>query len=1044
MSSTFLKHTCTPRQSVFDRNRRDVVLNISDLLEDRIDADRFFEENFITNGMETLLHRAFDRLENRNDQASTFLLSQAMGGGKTHNMIALGLLAKFPYLRAKVLGEKAPGSSVGKVRVIGFNGRESSAQFGIWGELADQLGKKSVFSDLYSPLRAPGVTAWINLLKGEPTIIFLDELPPYLDNAQSIEIGNSDLSVVTATALSNLMVAVDRPELSNVCVVISDLNASYEGGSGALNRALNNLTKETNRSAMLLEPVNAQGDELYHILRTRLFQKVADKETVKSIATEYAEAVRQAKQMDITNESPESYAAQLMESYPFHFSIRNLYARFKENPGFQQTRGLIRMMRAIVSDMYDDSHGACKAEQVKLVHPYDFNLNNDEIQTEIKSINPSLTEAIVHDIANDGHSIAEELDKRINSNSDAQDVAKLILIASLASVPGATHGLRENEIIGYLCAPGRDISQVKKSIVDYLPTQAWYLHRSRDERLFFKNIQNLAAKLHSQAQAYTEQSCLKELNRYLTGLFEPHSKDCYQNLQVLPALDEVSLDMDKVTLILTEPTPRAANGSKLSADWQNFIEQAEYKNRVMFLTGNQSTMARIMEQARQFRAITEIKGEMDTARVAQNDPQYKEMSDSLDKITLSLRSALQETFTTLIYPTKGDSFRDTDCRINFEGNHFDGEKLIKDTLERKQKFEKDISSDTFRKKVERRLFRGQTVSSWSEVRRAAAVNTDWQFHEPNALNSLRDEQISHGVWQDEGGTINIAPPKPKTQVLINILSRNPATGECKLKITAVNGDKVVYEIGDSPISSASLDVAEAQGGYNEFVTKDIKITFLATDSSGIHEQGEPAVWNNSLDLKYRPYSAGDDWMVELRSVPRGDIRYTTDGSDPKTHGATYTDAFVVPTDCRFVLAYSEKAGVRSHVEKIDIEQYRQQKVVIDPKKPAKWHCRSLVKALTGKPAFDFIDRLIKYNGKAESVELQVLANDDSAEIAYTSGDKLPVDGQALSNAVKHLQALMTGSQIYLDVQSVKFDSGQQLIDLLSELKRQPALGEVTQ
>lgn len=33
------------------------------------------------------------------------MLSQAMGGGKTHSMIALGLLAKEPNLRKKILGD---------------------------------------------------------------------------------------------------------------------------------------------------------------------------------------------------------------------------------------------------------------------------------------------------------------------------------------------------------------------------------------------------------------------------------------------------------------------------------------------------------------------------------------------------------------------------------------------------------------------------------------------------------------------------------------------------------------------------------------------------------------------------------------------------------------------------------------------------------------------------------------------------------------------------------------------------------------------------
>jgi predicted AAA+ superfamily ATPase len=457
----YLKQACKPRQSVFDRSRRDVVLNISDLLEDRIDADRFFEENYITAGMQTLIDKAFARLENRNSQASTFLLAQAMGGGKTHSMIALGLLAKYPELRKRILGDNGSGSGVGTVNVIGFNGREADAKFGLWGELAEQLNKKAVFNDHYAPLKAPGVSAWINLLQGEPTLIFLDELPPYLENAKTIEIGSSDLSVATATAISNLLVAVDRPELANVCVVISDLTASWEGGSGQLNRAITNLQNETGRSALKLEPVSSQGDELYHILRTRLFEELPEESVIKDVANAYAKSVKDAKEMDVTNASPDSYAAQLVESYPFHFSMRDLYARFKENPGFQQTRGLIRLLRAMVANIYNKD----RAERQMLIHPYDLDLNNDEILSEVKAINPSLGEAITHDIAKEGFSVAEQQDKKLNT-TDFQDVAKLILVASLANIPNATHGLRESEVIGFLCAPGRDLSTIKKSVVD--------------------------------------------------------------------------------------------------------------------------------------------------------------------------------------------------------------------------------------------------------------------------------------------------------------------------------------------------------------------------------------------------------------------------------------------------------------------------------------------------------------------------------------------------------------------------------------------------
>jgi len=1030
----FLKEACTPRKSVFNKERRDVVLDLSDLLEGKIDPEKFFEENFVTSGMKTLLEKTFNRLEGVSDQASTFLLTQAMGGGKTHVMIALGLLAKNPALRPRILGDNGPGSRLGPIRVVGFTGRQSDAPLGIWGEIADQLGEKEFFKDYYSPLQAPGETAWINLLKGEPTIILLDELPPYMDYAKSKDIGNSDLSVVTTTALSNLLVAVNKAELTNVCVVISDLTASYEGGTEQINKALNNLQGETNRSALRIEPVNPLGDELYHILRTRLFEVLPDKKIIKGIANEYAKAVRDAKEMDVTNASPDSYAAQIIESYPFHFSLRDLYGRFKENPGFQQTRGLIRMMRIIVSRMYD----AGRASEVKLIHPYDIDLNNDEVLSEIKGINPTLSEAITHDIAKDGHSVAEELDVKLGSGSDAQDVSKLILIASLANIPGATHGLRESDIMGYLCMPGRDISKVKKDIVDYLPTQAWYIHVSQDGRLFYKNTQNLAAKLHSLADSYNRQSCIKELRTYLASLFNPSLKDCYQKVEILPGLDEVDVEAEKVTLIITEPTSMPSSQSRLAPEWDKFANDIEYKNRVVFLTGSHDTLTRVVEQAAQYRAIQSILTDFDAERLPDNDPQRQRAFVSQDKIILSLRSSIQETFTTLSYPSK-DGFRSTDCRIQFQDNQFDGETLIRNTLEKLQKFTNDISSDTFRKKCEARLFGGQQTAPWSEIKRRAATLTTWQFHRPDALANLRSTAISQDIWRDEGGYINKGPfPPPKTEVKIQRISRNDDNGEATLKITPVHGDTVYYEIGDTDPTKSSMRVE----AFNGFKTRELKLKFICVDSKGKHEQGKAETWQNTINLKYGVYQQGDDWMVELKNYPRGDIRYTTNGSDPKSLGATYDAPFPVPKDCRLVLAVADRGGVVSPQEKIEIEQYKTKTVKLDPGKPAKWKRRHY--NLTTRAAFEFMERLKKFSGIAYGVIIDVRANDKKQDISYSAAPNFSLDGEYFERLVKQLQGVMSGSQIFLSIERIEFERGQFLLDWIADAKTKLQPGEAIQ
>ena len=98
--------------------------------------------------MEILLREAFKRFEGRSD-SGVIKLTQAMGGGKTHNMIALGLLAKYPKLRKNVMGDLLESSHLGQVRVIAFTGRESDTPYGIWGALAEQLGKKDEFKDYY-------------------------------------------------------------------------------------------------------------------------------------------------------------------------------------------------------------------------------------------------------------------------------------------------------------------------------------------------------------------------------------------------------------------------------------------------------------------------------------------------------------------------------------------------------------------------------------------------------------------------------------------------------------------------------------------------------------------------------------------------------------------------------------------------------------------------------------------------------------------------------------------------------------------------------
>src|SRR5690606_33598481 len=112
-----------------------------------------------------------------------------------------------------------------------------------------------------------------------------------------------------------------------------------------------------------------------------------------------------------------------------------------------------------------------------------------------------------------------------------QDTGTLLLMASLSNVPGAVRGLTRSEIVGLLCAPGRDISQLEKNVLRPYFTSAWYLHGDADGRLLFKDVQNINARLQTMADSYIGSAQpMRELREFLVGLFEPTMKDLYQRV----------------------------------------------------------------------------------------------------------------------------------------------------------------------------------------------------------------------------------------------------------------------------------------------------------------------------------------------------------------------------------------------------------------------------------------------------------------------------------------------------------------------------------
>ena len=134
-----VKQACRFNPIIRDYWMSQGIENLADLINDAGDGSEFFSRNFVTHGMDQLFREGLLRLSGKSDQA-VFELTQAMGGGKTHMMIALGLLARHPNLRKEVLSADLTSRiEFGHARIAAFNGRNNPDNF-IWGEIATQLG----------------------------------------------------------------------------------------------------------------------------------------------------------------------------------------------------------------------------------------------------------------------------------------------------------------------------------------------------------------------------------------------------------------------------------------------------------------------------------------------------------------------------------------------------------------------------------------------------------------------------------------------------------------------------------------------------------------------------------------------------------------------------------------------------------------------------------------------------------------------------------------------------------------------------------------
>lgn len=1011
-----VNNLCDISPDVFSMSRSEQVEHLSSIREADITSARaFYARNHVTSGMSEFLRGALRRLSGQSQQA-VFELRQAMGGGKTHNMIALGLLARFPELKGELPTTITDGMGTESARIATVNGRD--VRNFIWGDIAEQFDYAEAFRDHWiNGPKAMSEGDWIRLIGDEPTLIMLDELPPYLAVAHTQTVGQGTLLDLLKYSIANLFSAAMK--CKRCVVVVASLDAAYDDARRILGGQLADLQKETSRGAKSITPVDLNTGEIYDILRKRLFTKLPDPNgaEVERVSQAYLAAYQEAIRGRALAKSAEQMADEIVGSYPFHPSYKDILSLFKENEKFRQTRGLIQFTANLLRGVWGS-----REEEIFLIGAQFLDFADQETRDQVKEIERSLESALASDVYDtDGSAHAQGVDGDRNDRAGSQ-VATLLFISSLSDNTDGIRGLPRDTLVEYLVAPGKEPTRFIEAF-DALRDRCWYLHNRDGDRWYFSDIANVRKQIEDKVGKIPQDRVDEEMRRRLTDIFRPVTKVAYSELIVLPRIDDVNLTPSKRTCLVLSPDAKSPPAAAA-----RFFENQVYKNAFCVVAGDGSKMASAEDSVRRLLAIAAVK-----SIVADTPRHQRELESEQETTEIGFNSTIKSLFNAVWYPqTKELKSARIDLGHFQEKGVIQGERAVENALAgggAKKLVEMDPERmDGLIQRCEDQLFpEGQSRTRWLDVLERAASNARWIWLPPKGMDEIKASALADGRWVEENGYVDKSPPPPQPLIRVTRIGGDEGTGESELELAVSNAGKAP-EVLISP-TREGLATGEVIMDRTHRTT-EVELWFQARNPEN-GEVSEPYRWAGSITITHERRDNAGMWHVTLAARPEAELRWNTTGINPKD-GAVY-DGFPIEIDGRqkaTLYVYAVKGGVSAE-RRFSFDAVGATKTIIDDK-PARAK-RDFRFATKGE-----VLRVVRATKGKESVSfhgVSVTVGEGERSLQVRSGRDVALSGQDVETMIEGLRGALgqPDAEVQLRFREADFPDGYALKDFATQV-----------
>ena len=379
----------------------------------------------------------------------------------------------------------------------------------------------------------------------------------------------------------------------------------------------------------------------------------------------------------------------------------------------------------------------------------------------------------------------------------------------------------------------------------------------------------------------------------------------------LPKLEDVADRVRKGRVLLI-----VSPDSKIPPEEvQKFFDGLSQKNNLCVLTGDKTAMGSVEKAARQLFAAQKADG-----RIPKGHPQRDDLERKQQTYEQDFNSTILNLFDKVLFPIQraGRQAQLASKALDMTRDAtkpFNGEEQVEKTLdirpsEALPRHREDF--DAIRDKAQDLLWpENQDDARWSDVADRYAEQAGMPWLPPKGLDTLKSIACNRGLWEDLGnGYVTKKPKKKRTSAQAVTEPQLGDEGKVVLRINTQNAGPAprIYYAEDAPVTEASEVLKD-----HSLATSALRVNFLVVDPSGQFETGDPVTWSNTLRLRNFLSEKDGKRVVELYVAPRGTIRFTLDGSEPRD-GTAYETPIAIDDSDVLIRAFAEADGIETKAD----------------------------------------------------------------------------------------------------------------------------------